>query len=156
MAETKIKAKYGLGLRFGHLGKLIVSTFYKKSYYFSMLHDMDKVLIKKVAETKINAQKIAELITYLEKHKVEIIDYGKRQKAGKTIGSGRMEKGVEQVIGYRQKKKGMSWSQKGSKSLGILKVAELNNKWEELWFSKYTASNSESHSSSILPLASNY
>ena len=56
MAETKIKAKYGLGLRFGHLGKLIVSTFYKKSYYFSMLHDMDKVLIKKVAETKINAQ----------------------------------------------------------------------------------------------------
>ena len=45
----------GLGLRFGHLGKLIVSTFYKKSYYFSMLHDMDKVLIKKVAETKINA-----------------------------------------------------------------------------------------------------
>src|SRR3990172_1165074 len=47
--------KKGLGLRFGHLGKLIVSTFYKKSYYFSMLHDMDKVLIKKVAETKINA-----------------------------------------------------------------------------------------------------
>jgi len=46
---------FGLGLRFGHLGKLIVSTFYKKSYYFSMLHDMDKVLIKKVAETKINA-----------------------------------------------------------------------------------------------------
>src|SRR3990172_6913085 len=55
VAETNIKAKDGLGLRFGHLGKLIVSTFYKKSYYFSMLHDMDKVLIKKVAETKINA-----------------------------------------------------------------------------------------------------
>ncbi|HLC16102.1 MAG TPA: hypothetical protein VJL89_07740, partial [Thermodesulfovibrionia bacterium] len=49
------KRRIGLGLRFGHLGKLIVSTFYKKSYYFSMLHDMDKVLIKKVAETKINA-----------------------------------------------------------------------------------------------------
>src|SRR3990172_12960614 len=51
------KRLIGLGLRFGHLGKLIVSTFYKKSYYFSMLHDMDKVLIKKVAETKINAHK---------------------------------------------------------------------------------------------------
>jgi hypothetical protein len=106
--------------------------------------------------TAKNKQKLAELITYLEKHKVEIIDYGKRKEAGKTIGSGRMEKGVDQVIGYRQKKKGMSWSQKGSKSLGILKVAELNNKWEELWFSKYTASNSESHSFSTLPLASNY
>ena len=61
MAETNIKAKDGLGLRFGHLGKLIVSTFYKKSYYFSMLHDMDKVLIKKVAETKINAVNYNEL-----------------------------------------------------------------------------------------------
>ena len=125
-------------------------------YYLwrGMVDEAIEYLKKKV--TAKNKQKLAELITYLEKHKVEIIDYGKRQKAGKTIGSGRMEKGVDQVIGYRQKKKGMSWSQKGSKSLGILKVAELNNKWEELWFSKYTASNSESHSSSILPLASNY
>src|SRR3990172_8336398 len=56
------KRLIGLGLRFGHLGKLIVSTFYKKSYYFSMLHDMDKVLIKKVAETKINAQEIDAVI----------------------------------------------------------------------------------------------
>ncbi|HLC16248.1 MAG TPA: hypothetical protein VJL89_08485 [Thermodesulfovibrionia bacterium] len=53
--KNDICIKYGLGLRFGHLGKLIVITFYKKSYYFSMLHDMDKVLIKKVAETKIKA-----------------------------------------------------------------------------------------------------
>ena len=53
---VQMKTNEGLGLRFGHLGKLIVSTFYKKSYYFSMLHDMDKVLIKKVAETKINAR----------------------------------------------------------------------------------------------------
>ena len=125
-------------------------------YYLwrGMVDEAIEYLKKKV--TAKNKQKLAELITYLEKHKVEIIDYGKRQKVGKTIGSGRMEKGVDQVIGYRQKKKGMSWSQKGSKSLGILKVAELNNKWEELWFSEYTASNSESHSSSTLPLASNY
>jgi len=125
-------------------------------YYLwrGMADEAIEYLKKKV--TAKNKQKLAELITYLEKHKVEIIDYGKRKKAGKTIGSGRMEKGVDQVIGYRQKKKGMSWSQKGSKSLGILKVAELNNKWEQLWFSEYTASNSEGHSSSTLPLASNY
>src|SRR3990172_776199 len=125
-------------------------------YYLwrGMVDEAIEYLKKKV--TAKNKQKLAELITYLEKHKVEIIDYGKRKEAGKTIGSGRMEKGVDQVIGYRQKKKGMSWSQKGSKSLGILKVAELNNRWEELWFSEYTASNSENHSSSTLPLASNY
>jgi hypothetical protein len=59
-------------------------------------------------------------VTYLEKHQAEIIDYGRRQRAGKPIGSGRMEKGVDQVIGVRQKHKGMSWSPTGSKALGIL------------------------------------
>lgn len=77
---------------------------------------------------------LRELVTYLEKHSHEIIDYERRQRAGKSIGSGRMEKGVDQAIGYRQKKKGMSWSGKGSKALGILKVVELNEQWEEVWF----------------------
>jgi hypothetical protein len=77
---------------------------------------------------------LRELVTYLEKHAHEIIDYERRAKAGKTIGSGRMEKGVNQAIGYRQKKKGMSWSDAGSKALGILRVVELNEQWEEMWF----------------------
>lgn len=77
---------------------------------------------------------LAALCTYLEKHESEIIDYERRQKAGKSIGSGRMEKGVDQVIGARQKSKGMSWSPAGSKALGILKVVELNGRWDQLWF----------------------
>jgi hypothetical protein len=77
---------------------------------------------------------LRELVTYLQKHSHEIVDYERRQQAGKTIGSGRMEKGVDQAIGYRQKKKGMSWSGTGSKALGILKVVELNEQWEEMWF----------------------
>jgi hypothetical protein len=101
-----------------------------------------------------NQQKLLELITYIEKHKLEIIDYGARKDAGKSIGSGRMEKGVDQVIGFRQKKKGMSWSQKGSQSLAILKVAELNNVWEKLWFPKY-ADNYLQDNNSLLLLASN-
>jgi hypothetical protein len=84
--------------------------------------------------TARNPEKLWALITYLEKHSHEIVDYERRQRAGKTIGSGRMEKGVDQVIGYRQKKKGMSWSERGSKALGILRVAELNGQWEEVWF----------------------
>jgi len=95
-------------------------------------------------------------LTYIEKHKVEIIDYGKRKQAGKNIGNGRMEKGVDQVIGFRQKRKDMSWSEKGSKSLGMLKVAELNNKWKEMWFSGHAASNSEDDSSTPLAIAANF
>lgn len=77
---------------------------------------------------------LAALCTYLEKHAAEIIDYERRQQAGKPIGSGRMEKGVDQVIGARQKSKGMSWSPTGSKALGILKTVELNGLWQQLWF----------------------
>jgi len=73
-----------------------------------------------------NETKWRELIGYLEKHEHEIIDYGKRQTAGKGIGSGQMEKGVDLVIGSRQKKKGMSWSKKGSRSLAVLKNEALN------------------------------
>jgi hypothetical protein len=83
-----------------------------------------------------NESKWVELVKYLEKHQDEIIDYSRRKQAGKVIGNGRMEKGCDEVIGHRQKKKGMSWSAKGSKSLGILKVAELNHQWNQLWFSK--------------------
>jgi hypothetical protein len=78
-----------------------------------------------------NKSKHQELITYLTKHKSEIIDYQRRKEMGKLIGSGRMEKGVDQVIGRRQKDNGMSWSKKGSKALAILKVHELNNNIEE-------------------------
>ena len=87
-------------------------------------------------ETRVdvrNAAKHQEFIGYLEKHQVEIIDYGRRQKIKKPIGSGRGEKGVDQVIGHRQKKKGMSWSPTGSRALGILKVVELNDQWSTLW-----------------------
>jgi hypothetical protein len=86
-----------------------------------------------------NPQQLAALVTYLEKPRAEIIDDGRRQRAGKPIGSGRMEKGVDQVIGARQKHKGMSWSPTGSKALGILKVVELNQQWEQLWFPQQVA-----------------
>ena len=46
--------------------------------------------------------------TYLDKHQAEIIDYDRRKQAGKPIGSDRIEKAVDQVIGHRQKRKGMS------------------------------------------------
>ena len=75
----------------------------------------------------------ADLLGYLQKHAEEIIDYGRRQKAGKPIGSGRMEKAVDQVAGMRQKKKGMSWSATGSHALALLKIAELNGHWKPLF-----------------------
>jgi hypothetical protein len=80
-----------------------------------------------------NTEKRDDLIGYLEKHKIEIIDYEKRKQSGKTIGSGLIENGVNQIVGRRQKNKGMSWRPKGSKAIAILKVAAYNKEWDNLW-----------------------
>lgn len=86
-----------------------------------------------------NRQKWQELLTYLDKHEHEILDYERRQNAGKPIGSGRVEKAVDQVIGHRQKHKGQSWRPQGSRALGLLKVLELNGQWHQFWFSQQLA-----------------
>jgi hypothetical protein len=75
-----------------------------------------------------NGAALADLLGYLKKHGEEIIDYERRQAAGKAIGSGRIEKGVDQVVGRRQKGKGMSWSKVGSRVLAVLKCVELNQR----------------------------
>ena len=74
-----------------------------------------------------NQEKYQELLKYLKKHQSEIINYQLRQGVGKSMGSGRMEKGVDTVIGQRQKHKAMSWSRTGSKSLAIVKSYRLNS-----------------------------
>ena len=53
-----------------------------------------------------------------------------------------MEKGVDLVVGHRQKKKGMSWSERGSRALAILKVEELNGHWKQLWVPEIESENS--------------
>ena len=83
--------------------------------------------------TPRNPKAFDELVGYLQKHQSEIIDYGRRALTGKPIGSGRMEKAVDQVVGMRQKKKGMSWSQVGSHALALLKITELNGLWQQLF-----------------------
>jgi hypothetical protein len=93
----------------------------------------------KTQVTSKNPEKFQELVGYLDKHRHEIIDYDRRHKVGKTVGSGRMEKAVDQVFGHRQKHKGMSWRPQGSRALAILKVIELNGKWQQTWFPERSA-----------------
>jgi hypothetical protein len=94
--------------------------------------NVDEVLeYLRTAVSPRHKKKHHELITYLTKHKTEIINYQARQAAGKPIGSGRMEKAVDHVIGRRQKDNGMSWSNVGSKALGLVKIYELHEHIED-------------------------
>ncbi|MDZ7935151.1 MAG: UPF0236 family protein [Emticicia sp.] len=75
-----------------------------------------------------NQVKFDELIEYLAKHKKEIINYKKRKESGKTIGSGRAEKGVDLVVAQRQKNKPIAWSEDGSHALAVLRADDFNKK----------------------------
>jgi hypothetical protein len=69
------------------------------------------------------------MLMYLRKHKQEIPNYEARRRAGKTIGSGRMEQSVNQIVGARQKDKGMGWSEQGSRALAVLTLTAENGQW---------------------------
>ena len=111
-------------------------TDHSKFLFFHLWHGkIEEVLNYLTTQIKArNPQKLSELITYFTKHQSEIINYELRRQSGKTIGSGRMEKGVDLVIGNRQKHKGMSWRALGSRALAILKVVEFNGQWQQTWF----------------------
>lgn len=113
--------------------KILHMNFIKRNLWNG---ETDKVIgyLTKI-ETR-NVERKREFITYLEKHKSEIINYDKRKKAKKTIGSGLIEKTVDQIVAVRQKKKGMSWSKLGSKSLALLKMNKLKQK-KEGFYEKY-------------------
>jgi len=63
----------------------------------------------------------------------------KAKPAKKVVGSVCYEKACDNVIGKRQKHKAMSLRKLGSRSLAILKVVELNNKWLDIWEPKSAA-----------------
>jgi hypothetical protein len=73
-----------------------------------------------------NVYKQEELIAYLRKNQAAIIHYEKRKAVGKPIGSGAMEKTVDLLVASRQKRKAMSWSEKGSKALAVVKADLIN------------------------------
>lgn len=115
----------------GHL-KVLLSHLWQGQVELALQYLKTQVKVR-------NADKFQELCGYLEKHQSEIINYEQRRKIGKTIGSGRMEKAVDQVIGKRQKHKGMSWRPQGSRALALLKILELNGKWQQAWFPSQVA-----------------
>jgi hypothetical protein len=94
-----------LDKKVGELMGMVVRTKQEKAVHVAHLLDHlwhgrpDAALtyLRRDVQAK-NPEPLAALMTYLEKHRAEIIDDGRRQRAGKPIGSGRMEKGVDQVM----------------------------------------------------------
>ncbi|MCW3097267.1 MAG: ISKra4 family transposase [Chthonomonadaceae bacterium] len=143
--RSDLSALFGVGVRvildWYHLGKRVKENLSMVAHSTPEREEWEKVIlgflwVGNVSEalsflsglTARREKAKTDLLGYLEKHASEIIDYGRRQEAGKAIGSGRMEKAVDQVIGVRQKNRGMSWTKQGSRALALLTVAKLNTR----------------------------
>jgi hypothetical protein len=124
---------YHLQLKVKNLMSMIATNKIDKMLYINDLKSLlwngnvaeSLIYIDNISRVK-NEEKKQELRDYLERHQSEIIDYGLRQAANKTIGSGRVEKANDLVIAHRQKKKGMAWSRTGSSALAIIRVNRFN------------------------------
>ena len=77
-------------------------------------------------------QAIQEEIEALGRQRGRIPNYAARQAAGKTIGSGSGEKGVDMVVNRRLKgRRGMRWWRRHADAVVALRLATLNREWEQ-------------------------
>lgn len=84
-------------------------------------------LLKQIEPEKIkNDEKLAKLITYLERNNAMIPCYALRKNLGLCNSSAIGEKMNDLIVSSRQKHNGMSWSKNGSLSLAALTAAKLN------------------------------
>jgi len=88
---------------------------------------------KKHRGTKREA--IDTLIRYISSNE-EQMRYDVFRAKGYDIGSGAVEGACKHVVGKRLKQSGMIWSRTGSSATLALRIAWLNDKWEQLWQTK--------------------
>ena len=75
---------------------------------------------------------LGEFATYLCNQAVRIPNYAARREAGETIGSGVGEKGVDIVVNRRLKgRRGMRWWRARADGVVALRLATLNDEWDE-------------------------
>ena len=75
------------------------------------------------------------LIRYISSNE-EQMRYDVFRAKGYDIGSGAVEGACKHVVGKRLKQSGMIWSRTGSSATLALRIACLNDKWEQLWQTK--------------------
>jgi len=75
------------------------------------------------------------LIRYVSSNE-EQMRYDVFRAKGYDIGSGAVEGACKHVVGKRLKQSGMIWSRTGSSATLALRIAWLNDKWDQLWKTK--------------------
>lgn len=80
-----------------------------------------------------NAERLEELIAYLQDRQPYIPNYRQRRRERQYIGSGHVEKANDLIVAKRQKGAGMHWSLETSDALAALRTLMLNGGWDRYW-----------------------
>lgn len=126
MTNTQLKSTEN-GSKIGSNPPLFADGWTKK-----LLDDL-KEQRKKYRGTKREAMET--LIRYILSNE-EQMRYDVFRAKGYDIGSGAVEGACKHVVGKRLKQSGMICSRTGSSATLALRIAWLNDKWEQLWQNK--------------------
>jgi len=87
---------------------------------------------------------IQEQVTYLQKRR-KLMDYPTYQQQGWPIGSGSVESSHKLVVQARLKGPGMHWKPEHVNPMLVLRLALLNERWEEAWQDQYRLRQRQQH-----------
>jgi len=87
---------------------------------------------------------IQEHVTYLQKRR-ELMDYPAYRAAGWPIGSGSVESSHKLVVQARLKGPGMHWKPEHINPMLALRLALLNERWEEAWQEQHRLRRHQQH-----------
>lgn len=104
------------------VGNILWTGRYEKAIEY--LNSLKKSNIK-------NSKALQDVKDYINRKSPNITCYAIRHELGLPISSNRVEKANDIVVAKRQKHNGMSWSDKGSNALAIIKAAEVNGELRE-------------------------
>ena len=83
------------------------------------------------AKTESQRKALEDARRYMRNHG-DKMDYPRYRSLGYHIGSGVAEAGCKHVIQSRFKRSGMRWSREGAERLLQLRVAYLNDEWDQV------------------------
>lgn len=83
-------------------------------------------------EGEESAEKIRQVQGYVATH-THRMDYARFRAEGRPIGSGTIESGCRNVIGWRMKRGGARWSEEGVNRMTALLGETHSGRWDEAW-----------------------
>jgi hypothetical protein len=107
-------------------------------------HEGPVRVLRHLSRLARRSPQIQEQVTYVQKRR-ELMDYPTYQQQGWPIGSGSVESSHKLVVQTRLKGPGMHWKPEHVNPMLSLRLALLNERWEEAWQEQHRLRQRQQH-----------